>query len=60
MHSDAEEIRAFCRLQIAHYKVPRYIVFQQAFPTTVTGKIRKIDLRQQMQALLALESEPTA
>jgi fatty-acyl-CoA synthase len=60
MHTDAEEIRAFCRLQMAHYKVPRYVVFRGAFPTTVTGKIRKVELRQQMEALLALESEPTA
>lgn len=60
IHSDAEEIREFCRQQIAHYKVPRYVVFQEAFPTTVTGKIRKVELRQQMHALLTLQSEPTA
>ena len=60
LNSDPEAIRAFCRDQIAHYKIPRYVVFQPTFPTTVTGKIRKIEVRQQMEALLALESEPTA
>jgi fatty-acyl-CoA synthase len=60
MCADAEEIRAFCRLHIAHYKVPRYIVFQSVFPTTVTGKIRKFELRKHMEALLALKAEQTA
>ena len=42
----AEEIRNFCRGQIAHYKVPRYIKFVDGFPMTVTGKIRKVEMRQ--------------
>jgi fatty-acyl-CoA synthase len=36
-----DDIRAFCKGQIAHYKVPRYIRFVDAFPMTVTGKIQK-------------------
>jgi fatty-acyl-CoA synthase len=32
-----DEARAFCRGQIAHYKVPRYVVFVDEYPTTVTG-----------------------
>ena len=35
-----DEIKAFCREQIAHYKVPRYVKFVDEFPMTVTGKIR--------------------
>ncbi len=45
--ADAEEIRTFCRGQIAHYKIPRYIKFVDAFPMTVTGKIQKFLMRQQ-------------
>jgi len=40
-----EEIRAFCRDQIAHYKVPRYIKFVDEFPMTVTGKIPGLPVR---------------
>jgi fatty-acyl-CoA synthase len=41
-----EEVRSFCRGRIAHYKIPRYVVFVEEFPTTVTGKIQKYRLRQ--------------
>jgi fatty-acyl-CoA synthase len=41
-----EELRAFCRGRIAHYKVPRYVVFVDEFPTTVTGKVQKYKLRE--------------
>jgi fatty-acyl-CoA synthase len=41
-----EEIVAFCKGQIAHYKIPRYYKFTDEFPMTVTGKIRKIDMRE--------------
>ena len=44
----AEEIRAFCQGQIAHNKVPRYVEFVDEFPMTVTGKIQKFLMRQQM------------
>ncbi len=60
LRADAEEIRAFCRASIAHYKVPRYVLFQETFPTTVTGKIQKFVLRRQMEALLGVTSEHTA
>ncbi|MFO1376077.1 MAG: AMP-binding protein [Steroidobacteraceae bacterium] len=42
----AEEIREFCRGRIAHYKVPRHVVFVDAFPMTVTGKVQKFLLRE--------------
>jgi len=51
-----EEIRAFCRGQIAHYKVPRYVLFVDAFPMTVTGKIQKFLMRQQSIKDLGLEN----
>jgi fatty-acyl-CoA synthase len=41
-----EELRQFCRERVAHFKVPRYVVFTDEFPTTVTGKIQKFKLRE--------------
>ena len=41
-----EEIRAFCKGQIATFKIPRYIRFSEAFPMTVTGKVRKVEMRE--------------
>jgi fatty-acyl-CoA synthase len=58
--ADAEEIRAFCKGQIAHYKIPRYIKFVDAFPMTVTGKIQKFLMRQQSIEELQLTSIQTA
>ena len=49
----SDDIRAFCNGQIAHYKVPRYVRFVEAFPMTVTGKIQKYLLRQQVATELA-------
>ena len=43
-----EDIRAFCRGNIAHFKIPRYIRFVDRFPTTATGKVQKFLLREQM------------
>ncbi len=43
--AEEEEIRKFCSGQIAHYKIPRYIKFTDSFPMTVTGKIRKVEMR---------------
>ena len=42
------EIREFCRGQIAHYKIPRYIRFVDALPMTVTGKPQKFRMRDAM------------
>jgi fatty-acyl-CoA synthase len=42
----AEELKAYCRDNIAHFKVPRYVVFVSEFPTTVTGKVQKFKLRE--------------
>ena len=56
----AEEILTFCCGQIAHYKVPRYIKFVDAFPMTVTGKVQKFAMREQMIVELGLREEKTA
>jgi len=49
---DEEELRAFCKDQIAHYKIPRHIRFVDAFPMTVTGKVQKFLIREAMVAEL--------
>ena len=55
-----DEIREFCKGQIAHYKVPRYIRFVPGFPMTVTGKIQKFKIREAMKDELGLQEEKTA
>jgi len=55
-----EEIVEFCKGQIAHYKIPRYVKFVDAFPMTVTGKIQKFEMRKAMMAELNLAEEKTA
>ena len=55
-----QEIRDFCRDQIAHYKVPRYVRFVPAVPMTVTGKAQKFVMRQQMIEELGLVEARTA
>jgi fatty-acyl-CoA synthase len=54
-----EEIRGFCQGQIAHYKVPCYVKFVDGFPMTVTGKIQKFLMRQQMIEELGLRVRET-
>lgn len=41
-----EEIRDFCDGRISHFKIPRYVITTEAFPMTVTGKVRKVQLRE--------------
>ncbi|MFE9413490.1 AMP-binding protein [Streptomyces sp. NPDC006704] len=41
-----EELTAYCREQLAHYKIPRHLRILDAFPMTVSGKVRKVELRQ--------------
>jgi fatty-acyl-CoA synthase len=55
-----EEIREFCKGQIAHYKIPRYIEFVPEFPMTITGKIQKFVMREQTIKKLGLKKETTA
>ena len=51
-----DELKEFCRGKIAHFKVPRYIAFVNEFPMTVTGKVRKIEMREKSIADLGLQS----
>jgi fatty-acyl-CoA synthase len=44
--SSDDELRDFCRAKLAHFKVPRYVLFVDEFPMTVTGKIRKVEMRE--------------
>jgi fatty-acyl-CoA synthase len=52
---DADAVRAFCSEKLAHYKIPRYIHITDEFPMTITGKVRKIDMRAETIRLLGLE-----
>jgi len=51
----ADAIREFCAGRLAHYKIPRYVVVVEDFPMTVTGKVRKVEMREKSVALLHLE-----
>jgi fatty-acyl-CoA synthase len=55
-----DEIREFCRQNLAHYKVPRYVKFVEAFPQTVTGKIQKFKIRELMIEEYSLAEQETA
>ena len=55
-----DELRSFCRSSLAHYKVTRYIRFVDAYPQTVTGKIQKFKIREQMIDDLGLTAPETA
>jgi len=59
-HAAPEDIQAFCRGQIAHYKIPRYIKFVDAFPMTVTGKVQKFLMREETIRELGLAEQKTA
>ena len=50
-----DELRDFCRDKIAYFKVPRYIKFVSEFPMTVTGKVRKVEMRDKSIAELGLD-----
>jgi fatty-acyl-CoA synthase len=56
----AEEIQRFCKGQISHYKIPRYIRFVDRFPLTVTGKVQKFIMREEMIKELGLTEQVTA
>ncbi len=55
-----DEIRAFCDGQIAHQKIPRYIEFVEEFPMTVTGKIQKFLMREDVEHRRGLKAQKTA
>jgi len=41
-----DEVKEYCREQLAHYKIPRRLRILESFPMTVSGKVRKIELRE--------------
>ena len=57
---DEAAVRDFCRGQIAHYKVPRYVRIVEQFPLTATGKAQKFEMRKAMMESLGLRVERTA
>ncbi|WP_431981220.1 AMP-binding protein [Streptomyces qinglanensis] len=54
----ADDVRAFCSGRLAHYKIPRHVHVVDAFPMTVTGKIRKVEMREQSIELLEAARHP--
>ena len=55
-----DDLREFCRGKIAHFKIPRYVKLVEEFPMTVTGKVRKVEMRESSIAELGLETTETA
>ena len=51
---DSDVLRDFCREKIAHHKIPRYVNVVTEFPMTVTGKVRKIEMREMAAKILGL------
>ena len=52
---DADAVREYATGKLAHYKIPRYVLVVDEFPMTVTGKIRKIEMREKTAAELGLD-----
>ena len=51
------EIQNYCRANISHYKVPRYVKFVTEYPLTASGKVKKFELREQLIQELGLEEQ---
>ena len=51
---DADAVRAFANGKLSHYKIPRYVMVVDEFPMTVTGKIRKVQMREESAERLGL------
>jgi len=54
---DAQALRDFASGKLAHYKIPRYVHVVDEFPMTVTGKVRKVDMRAETVKFLGLENQ---
>lgn len=52
-----QDIAEYCRGKLAHYKIPRYIDVRESFPMTVSGKVRKVDMRQDAISRLHLQAQ---
>ncbi len=55
---DADAVRAFATGRLAHYKIPRYVMVVEEFPMTVTGKIRKVQMREESAAASSASPDP--
>lgn len=53
---DADAVRVFASGKLAHYKIPRYVRVVDEFPMTVTGKVRKVDMRAESARLLSVDA----
>jgi fatty-acyl-CoA synthase len=53
----AEAVREFCAGKLAHYKIPRYVHVVDGFPMTVTGKVRKVEMRERAVDILDLHDD---
>jgi fatty-acyl-CoA synthase len=51
---DSDAVAGFCRGHLAHYKIPRYVEVRDSFPMTVSGKVRKVEMREEAVARLGL------
>jgi len=51
---DADAVRTFAAGKLAHFKIPKYVLLVDDFPMTVTGKIRKVEMREKSVELLGL------
>jgi len=49
-----EKVKEFCAARLAHYKIPGYVHIVERFPITVTGKVRKVEMREETVELLGL------
>jgi fatty-acyl-CoA synthase len=52
----AASLREFCEGKLAHYKIPKYVHVVEEFPMTVTGKVRKVEMREQALIILGIKS----
>ena len=50
----ADALRDYATGKLAHYKIPRYVLVVEEFPMTVTGKVRKVEMREKSVDLLDL------
>jgi fatty-acyl-CoA synthase len=55
---DADAVRAFAAGKLAHYKIPRYVHIVEEFPMTVTGKVRKVEMREETVKLIGAKVHP--
>ncbi|MET8274030.1 AMP-binding enzyme [Streptomyces sp. NPDC005134] len=51
---DAAAVREYAGGKLAHYKIPHYVLIVEEFPMTVTGKVRKVEVRERSVDLLGL------